>query len=84
MPWYKKLHWQITFETYRDHGRPELRLPAGFAKAPGQLAALAENGIDLNRATRELEDEGVRKFANSYRKAIVSIEKKASLLVSTS
>ena len=71
-----------TLEAYRHHGRPESRLPAGLARAPGQLAALAENGIDLDRATRELEDEGVRKFADSYRKAIASIEQKATLLVS--
>jgi hypothetical protein len=32
--------------------------------------------------TRDLEDEGVQKFADSYRKAIASIERKASLLVS--
>jgi transaldolase len=71
-----------TFEAYRDHGCPEVRLPVALARAPGQLAALAEHGIDLDRATRELEDEGVQKFADSYRKAIASIEQKASLLVS--
>lgn len=73
----------VTFEAYRDHGRPELRVPAGLARAPGQLAALAEYGVDLDRATRELEDEGVKKFADSYRQAVASIEQKASLLVST-
>ena len=71
----------VTLAAFRDHGRPESRLPAGLARAPGQLTALAENGIDLDRATRELEDEGVRKFADSYRQAIASIEQKASLLV---
>ena len=72
-----------TLEAYRDHGRPEVRLPAGLAAAPHQLAALAEHGVDLDRATRELEDEGVQKFADSYHKAIASIEQKATLLVST-
>lgn len=50
------------------------RPPTGRAQAPGQLAALAEHGIDLDGATCELEDEGVQKFADSYRKAIASIE----------
>jgi transaldolase len=72
----------VTFEAYRDHGRPEVRLPAELAKAPDQLARLTDCGIDLDRATRELEDEGVQKFADSYRKAIASIDQKASLLVS--
>jgi transaldolase len=71
-----------TLEAYRDHGRPVVRLPAGLAAAPQQLAALAEHGIDLDQATRQLEDEGVQKFADSYHKAIASIQQKATLLVS--
>lgn len=71
-----------TFEAYRDHGRPEIRLPAALAAAGPQLDALKEHGVDLDRATRELEDEGVQKFTESYHQAIASIEQKATLLVS--
>jgi len=74
----------VTLEAYRDHGRPEVRVPDGLAKAPAQLDALAAHGVDMDRATRELEDEGVKKFADSYDKAIASIERKAALLVSAS
>ena len=55
-----------TFAAYRDHGRPAVRIQEGMAAAPAQLKALAELGIDLAAITRELEDEGVAKFAASY------------------
>ena len=71
-----------TLEAYRDHGRPELRLPAALAQAGQQLGALKQHGVDLDRATSELEDEGVQKFADSYHQAVASIEQKATLLVS--
>jgi transaldolase len=69
-----------TFAAYRDHGRPEVRIQAGIAAAPGQLDALARSGIDLRTVTRELEDEGVAKFAGSYAGALAAIEAKATLL----
>jgi transaldolase len=69
-----------TFAAYRDHGRPEVRIQSGIAAAPGQLHALARNGIDLKRVTRELEDEGVAKFAGSYGAALAAIQAKAVAL----
>ena len=69
-----------TFAAYRDHGRPEVRIRAGIAAAPSQLDALARSGIDLRSVTRELEDEGVAKFAGSYAAALAAIEAKASAL----
>ncbi|MGH7586868.1 MAG: transaldolase [Gemmatimonadales bacterium] len=70
-----------TFAAYRDHGRPELRIPQAIAAAPGQLAALAEAGVDLDRVTRELEQDGVEKFAASYRSLLAGIEAKSGALV---
>jgi transaldolase len=69
-----------TFAAYRDHGRPEVRIRAGEAAAPGQLKALAELGIDLGAVTRELEADGVAKFAASYRSLLAGIEAKAGEL----
>jgi transaldolase len=69
-----------TFAAYRDHGRPEVRIQQGMAEAPGQLAALAELGIDLAAVTRELEAEGVAKFAGSYRSLLAGIDAKAGAL----
>lgn len=73
-----------TFAAYRDHGRPAVRIHAGIAAAEGQLDALANQGIDLLGVTRELEDEGVTKFAASYGAALFAIEQKASALAGAS
>ena len=70
-----------TFAAYRDHGRPEVRIHTGIAAADGQMEALTNLGVDFGRLSRELEDEGVTKFAASYSAALAAIEGKASALV---
>jgi transaldolase len=70
-----------TFAAYRDHGRPAVRIQEGVATAPGQLKTLADLGIDLAAITRELEIEGVAKFAASYTSVVAGIEVKAGALV---
>jgi len=69
-----------TFDAYRDHGRPAVRIREGMAAAPGLLKALAEAGVDLAAATGELEAEGVVKFAASYHSLLAGIEAKATVL----
>jgi transaldolase len=69
-----------TFAAYRDHGRPAVRIEEGMAVAPERLRALAAAGIDLPALTRELEDEGVAKFAASYAAVLATIERKAGAL----
>lgn len=67
-----------TFEAYRDHGDPKARIREDLAGAEKAFAALPELGIDFAAVARELEDEGVRKFADSYDsllQAIVDKEK---------
>jgi transaldolase len=70
-----------TFAAYRDHGNPAVRIQDGMAAAPEQLKALTAVGIDLVAVTRELEEEGVAKFAASYRSLLAGIEAKAGELV---
>jgi transaldolase len=70
-----------TFAAYRDHGRPALRIEEGMAAAPGQLESLAKLGIDLAAVTRELETDGVAKFAASYASLLAGIDAKADALV---
>ncbi len=69
-----------TFEAYRAHGAPAIRVPEHLARAPAELAALEDYGIDLAQVTKELEEEGVAKFAHSYDHAVTSIEQKVSAL----
>ncbi len=70
-----------TLEAYRDHGQPAVRIQDGIAAAPEQLQALARSGIDLASVTRELEEEGVEKFAASYRSLLTAIDAKIGQLV---
>jgi len=69
-----------TFAAYRDHGNPAPRVAEGTTTAPERLAALAAAGIDLGRATDELEAEGVEKFAASFRSLLSGIDAKAGAL----
>lgn len=55
-----------TLLAYRDHGKPALRLGRGLAKAGEVLRCLPDVGINLDRVTQELEDEGVDKFIKPY------------------
>jgi transaldolase len=70
-----------TFDAYRDHGKPVVRIQEAISAAPARLRALAETGVDLAEVTRFLEDDGVAKFAASYEKLLAGIEAKASALV---
>jgi transaldolase len=70
-----------TFAAYRDHGRPAVRIGEGMIEAPALLQALASLGIDLATITRELEIDGVAKFAASYASLLAGIEAKAGALV---
>jgi transaldolase len=69
-----------TLEAYRDHGSPAIRIDQAVEQAPEQLNALAEAGIDLPAITRQLEDEGVAKFAASHASVLSGIESKAGTL----
>ena len=69
-----------TFAAYRDHGRPAVRIRESIASAAAEVKALAAAGIDLAAVTRELEEEGVAKFAASYRSLLARIGTKAGAL----
>lgn len=69
-----------TFDAYRDHGAPAVRIHDGVARCRGQLAGLREAGIDLDAITRDLEAEGVASFAASYHQLLAGIEAKAGKL----
>jgi transaldolase len=71
-----------TFEAYRDHGRPAVRIHETVATAPEQLDALRDAGIDLEAITLELEEEGVAKFAASHASVLAGIDAKTGALAS--
>ena len=71
-----------TFEAYRHHGEPAARIHECVAAAPAQLDALKDAGIDLKAIARELEEEGVAKFADSFAAVLAGIEAKTGALAS--
>lgn len=73
-----------TFDAYRDHGRPALRLEENLDEARAVLAELPRAGIDLDEVTQRLEDDGVRKFSEAHDRLLQTIARRreASLLAS--
>src|ERR1700720_1625147 len=55
-----------TFEAYKDHGVPRVRIHDDLDRAQDVLDGLAELGIEESQVYDELEQEGVRKFSDSY------------------
>lgn len=68
-----------TLTAYRDHGKPAVRLDSDAAKAATNLARLKELGIDLDAATKKLEEEGVQKFAKAFDGLMKALKEKQSL-----
>jgi transaldolase len=65
-----------TFDAYRDHGNPRIRIHDDLDRAQAVLAGLAELGIDEQQIYRELEEEGIRKFADSYDSLLKAVAEK--------
>ena len=71
-----------TFNAYRDHGKPEVRItPASELEAAAQLAAYEKLGLSpLADRTAFLEADGVKKFAESWKALLDRVKQKASAL----
>jgi transaldolase len=71
-----------TFEPFRDHGKVSLSLERNIHEAKDTLAKLAEAGIDLKQVCQQLQDDGVKAFADSYESLLASIKSKQAALKS--
>ena len=65
-----------TIESFRDHGRVRLSIEDHLPGAKAELAALADIGIGYDQVTRQLQEEGVQKFIDSFRKLFECIDNK--------
>jgi transaldolase len=65
-----------TLSAYRDHGMPEVRIREDLEGAFRKFERLREIGVDFGEITRQLEEEGVRKFVEPHHKLLESVEKK--------
>lgn len=67
-----------TIDAYRDHGDPKLSIEQDIKKANRVLASLPELGIDLDKVTQQLEDEGISKFDEPFDNLMDALAKKSS------
>jgi len=65
-----------TLNAYRDHGNPAFRLEDDIDKAHKVLDDLKKLGIDLKKATQQLEDEGIEKFNKPYDQLMDTLKEK--------
>ncbi len=65
-----------TFEAYRDHGDPKVRIRDDRDVAEADFRAVHELGISMADVAVELENEGVRKFSDSFDALLKAIAEK--------
>jgi transaldolase len=63
-----------TMKAYRDHGNPASRITEGLDDAKIMLGKIEALGIDLGKATQQLEDEGVEKFIKPFESLMKTLE----------
>ena len=63
-----------TIEAFRDHGIAANTLEQGLDQATAVLEKLKAIGIDIDKVTQQLEDEGVDKFNKPFEKLLQAIE----------
>ena len=67
-----------TIDAYRDHGDPKSRLEQNVDEARWVMARLPELGVNIEKVTQQLEDEGVRKFDEPFDKLMETLTEKSS------
>jgi transaldolase len=72
-----------TLDAYRDHGQPEQSLEQNISQAYHVLNKLSLVGVDLDKATQQLEDEGVEKFVSALDRLMLSLGEKQAAIRTT-
>ena len=65
-----------TIVNFRDHGKARHSIEDDIAGAKATLDALENVGISYQQITQQLQDEGVKKFADSFHQLFAGIESK--------
>ena len=69
-----------TLDAFMDHGRVEDTLPQALDVSQRQLAQLAQLGIDIDAVCQQLQEAGVKSFADAYEKLLEALEQKRAAL----
>jgi transaldolase/glucose-6-phosphate isomerase len=70
---------QETLHAYRDHGNPASRIEDGLEEAHQVFRQLTKVGIDIDRVTQQLEDEGVEKFNKPFDSLMETLKTKCAV-----
>src|SRR5262249_22681085 len=65
-----------TIEAFRDHGKIRQSLTENPAVNARVMDSLKDAGVDMNKATQQLEDEGVKLFDESYDSLLKGLDEK--------
>jgi transaldolase len=65
-----------TIEAFQDHGEVAPTLEAGIDEAERVFEQVAAAGVDYDDVVRVLEEEGVQKFADSFKELLDGVESK--------
>src|SRR5208283_2108818 len=65
-----------TLDAFRDHGVAAMTLMNDLDKAHEAIAQLEAAGISMDQATQELEDEGVKAFADAFAQLLTMIDER--------
>jgi transaldolase len=64
---------EATLDATREHATVSDRISGTAEESASQLQRLAEEGIDLDQITKELETEGIEKFVTSFDAAVATV-----------
>lgn len=65
-----------TLEAFKDHGVAAMTLVRGLEEAQKDIEQLEAAGISMDVVTQELEDEGVKAFADAFSQLLATIDER--------
>ena len=71
-----------TLDAFRDHGKVQQTITEGLDDARATLTQLEAQGISMDKVTQELEDEGVKSFADAFKQLLATIDERRKNAVS--
>ncbi len=72
-----------TLESVRDHAKIEITLTRDLDQAQAAIKQLEASGISMDVVTQELEDEGVKAFADAFTQLLKTIDERRTSAVSS-
>jgi transaldolase/glucose-6-phosphate isomerase len=72
-----------TLDAFRDHGVAAQTITEGLDEARAALSQLAAAGISMDVVTQELEDEGVKSFAEAFTQLLATIDERRKTAASS-